>query len=200
MSALAPREMIMLVQDSDFGAKIAVSIIANAQNAVLLIIFVLSIKCLILFPVSDKDNLFLNMKLKFIFIFLFAALSLSCFEAYAQDQENDEAKQIEEYIQASLEQLERTLKLESWQVFYLDSILTHDYAGLAAELKQMQASKVSNTELYSQTQDKWAEQIYNSFQGVLNEDQWNKYLKSGASREKKARDKRAAKRQKNSEK
>ena len=140
------------------------------------------------------------MKLKFIFIFLFAALSLSCFEAYAQDQENDEAKQIEEYIQASLEQLERTLKLESWQVFYLDSILTHDYAGLAAELKQMQASKVSNTELYSQTQDKWAEQIYNSFQGVLNEDQWNKYLKSGASREKKARDKRAAKRQKNSEK
>lgn len=200
MSALAPREMIMLVQDSDFGAKIAVSIIANAQNAVLLIIFVLSIKCLILFPVSDKDNLFLNMKLKFIFIFLFAALSLSCFEAYAQDQENDDAKQIEEYIQASLEQLERTLKLESWQVFYLDSILTHDYAGLAAELKQMQASKVSNTELYSQTQDKWAEQIYNSFQGVLNEDQWNKYLKSGASREKKARDKRAAKRQKNSEK
>ena len=200
MSALAPRDIIMLVQDSDFGAKIAVSIIANAQNADFLIIFVLSFKCLILFPVSDKDNLFLNMKLKFIFIFLFAALSLSCFQAYAQDQEKDEAKQIEEYIQASLEQLERTLKLESWQVFYLDSILTHDYNGLAAELKQMQSSKVTNTELYSQAQDKWAEQIYTAFQGVLKEDQWNKYLKSGAAREKKARDKRAAKRQKDSQK
>ena len=200
LSALAPRDIIMLVQDSDFGAKIAVSIIANAQNADFLIIFVLSFKCLILFPVSDKDNLFLNMKLKFIFIFLFAALSLSCFQAYAQDQEKDEAKQIEEYIQASLEQLERTLKLESWQVFYLDSILTHDYNGLAAELKQMQSSKVTNTELYSQAQDKWAEQIYTAFQGVLKEDQWNKYLKSGAAREKKARDKRAAKRQKDSQK
>ena len=99
-----------------------------------------------------------------------------------------------------MEQLERTLKLESWQVFYLDSILTHDYNGLAAELKQMQSSKVTNTELYSQAQDKWAEQIYTAFQGVLKEDQWNKYLKSGAAREKKARDKRAAKRQKDSQK
>lgn len=154
-----------------------------------------------MFPVSDKDNLFLNMKLKFIFIFLCAALSLSCFGAYAQEQgPDDEAKRIEEAIQASLEQMEKSLKLESWQVFYLDSILTHDYNALAEELKQMQAVKVSNSDLYYQTQDKWAEQIYNSFHGVLNEDQWNKYLKSGASKDKKARDKRAAKRQKDSEK
>ena len=141
------------------------------------------------------------MKLKFIFIFLCAALFLSCFGAYAQEQgPDDEAKRIEEAIQASLEQMEKSLKLESWQVFYLDSILTHDYNALAEELKQMQAVKVSNSDLYYQTQDKWAEQIYNSIHGVLNEDQWNKYLKSGASKDKKARDKRAAKRQKDSEK
>ena len=200
MSALAPLEIIMLVQASDFGAMIAVSIIANAQNAVFLIIFVLSFKCLILFPVSDKDNFFLNMKLKSIFIFLFAMLSVSCFSAFAQDQNMDEQKQIDEYIETALDNMERLLKLESWQVFYVDSIYRHDYVALTDELKQLQASKVTNTDLYYQIQDKWAEQMYNAVQNVLNEDQWSKYLKNGAAREKKARDKRAAKRQKNSQK
>ncbi len=189
----------MLVQAWDFGAMIAVSIIANAQNADFLIIFVLSFKCLILFPVSDKDNFFLNMKLKFIFIFLFALLSLTCFSAYAQDQEVDEEKQLEEYIEAALENMEKVLKLESWQVFYMDSIMRHDYTALRDELKQLQASKVTNTDLYYQIQDKWADQMYNAYQGVLDESQWKRYLKSGAEREKKSRDKRAAKRQKVSE-
>ena len=200
LSALAPREMIMLVQASDFGVKIAVSSIANAQNAVFLIIFVLSFKCLILFPVSDKDNFFLNMKLKFIFIFFVAFLSLSCLGAYAQDQSADEDKQMDESIEQVLENLERNLKLESWQIFYLDSIMRHDYTELRAELKQLQAAKVSNADLYNQTQDKWMEQMYEAFHAVLNEDQWARYGKMGASKEKKARDKRAAKRQKDSAK
>ena len=189
--------MIIFVQASDFGVKIAVSSIANAQNAVFLIIFVLSINCLILFPVSDKDNFFLNMKLKFIFIFLFAFLSLSSLDAFAQDQDVDEDKRMDESIEQVLENLERTLSLESWQVFYLDSIMRHDYTEMRDELKQLQASKATNADLYNQIQDKWMEQMYNAFEVVLDEPQWNKYLKAGAAREKKARDKRAAKRQKN---
>ena len=200
MSELAPREMMMFVQASDFGVKIAVSSIANAQNAVFLIIFVLSINCLILFPVSDKDNFFLNMKLKFIFIFLFAFLSLSCLDAFAQDQEMDEEKRMDESIEQVLENLERNLKLESWQVFYLDSIMRHDYSCLRDELKQLQTAKAANADLYNLAQDKWMEQMYVAFQGVLNDDQWTKYQKMGAAREKKARDKRAAKRLKESAK
>ena len=53
---------------------------------------------------------------------------------------------------------------------------------------------MSNVDIYQTTQDKWAEQIYNALQKVFDEDQWAKYLKSGAARDKKARDKRAAKR------
>ena len=200
MSELAPREMMMFVQASDFGVKIAVRSIANAQNAVFLIIFVLSINCLILFPVSDKDNFFLNMKLKFIFIFLFAFLSLSCLDAFAQDQEMDEEKRMDESIEQVLENLERNLKLESWQVFYLDSIMRHDYSCLRDELKQLQTAKAANADLYNLAQDKWMEQMYVAFQGVLNDDQWTKYQKMGAAREKKARDKRAAKRLKESAK
>ena len=43
-------------------------------------------------------------------------------------------------------------------------------------------------------EDKWEEQIYTAMEKVLDEKQWAKYLKTGAAREKKARDKRAAKR------
>ena len=192
--------MIMLVQDWDFGAKIAVSIIANAQNAVFLIIFVLSFKCLILFPVWNKDNFFQDMKLKSVFIFLFAFLSLSCLGAYAQEQPEDEEKKLEESIELALEQLEKNLQLESWQVFYLDSIMRHDYTTMRDELKQLQSAKVANTDLYYQIQDKWMDKMYYAFQGVLNGDQWTKYTKGTVAREKKARDKRAAKRQKDSAK
>ena len=86
------------------------------------------------------------------------------------------------------------LGLEDWQTFYVDSILTHDYEGLRAELKSLQAAKMSNTDVYQQVQDKWAEQVYVAIQKVLDEKQWEKYLKAGAAREKKSRDKRAAKR------
>ena len=61
-------------------------------------------------------------------------------------------------------------------------------------MKKLQTAKVENTDLYLGVQDKWMEQMYNSLQKVFNEEQWDKYLKAGAARDKKARDKRAAKR------
>lgn len=58
----------------------------------------------------------------------------------------------------------------------------------------MNRNKVSNSDLYVIAQDKWMEKIYTSFQRVFNDEQWAKYLKTGGAKEKKARDKRAAKR------
>ena len=57
----------------------------------------------------------------------------------------------------------------------------------------LQGNKVENTDLYVMVQDKWMEQIYNSFHKIFDEEQWTKYGKMGAARAKKARDKRAAK-------
>lgn len=115
---------------------------------------------------------------------------------FAQEQksEKDKQKQFYEAIDQQIERLTISLDLEDWQVFYVDSILTHDYTALQQEFEQLSQSKVSNTDLYYATQDKWQEQIYQSFHKVFNEEQWAKYLKTGAARDKKARDKRAAKR------
>ena len=132
-------------------------------------------------------------------IFGILLLSLLTLSAAAQQQgqsEQDkikEEKQLREYIDKNVEQTGINLGLEDWQLFYVDSILTHDLTAMTAEIKQLQASKVSNSAVYEQVQDKWLEAIYQAMGKVLNEDQWNKYLKQGAAREKKARDKRKAK-------
>ena len=118
------------------------------------------------------------------------------FQAGAQQAQGaeEEIKQMREAIDQTVENYERIPELEDWQSFYVDSILTHDYDALRVELKSLQAAKMSNADVYQQVQDKWAEQIYVALQKVLDEKQWAKYLKNGAAREKKARDKRAAKR------
>lgn len=136
------------------------------------------------------------MKYKAIKIFGIAAMLLLPFQAGAQQAQGaeEEIKQMREAIDQTVENYERILELEDWQSFYVDSILTHDYDALRVELKSLQAAKMSNADVYQQVQDKWAEQIYVALQKVLDEKQWAKYLKSGAAREKKARDKRAAKR------
>ncbi len=116
---------------------------------------------------------------------------------FAQQSASDaNEKKMRETIDNQIENYTRSFDLEGWQVFYLDSILTHDYAGLVAEINELNSAKVSNKGIYEAVQDKWAEQIYNSIRAVFNDNQWAKYLKAGAAREKKARDKREAKRNK----
>ena len=136
------------------------------------------------------------MRYKAIKFFGITALLLLPLWAWSQQpqSEEEELKQLREAVDRTVESYENLLDLEDWQSFYVDSILTHDYDALRLELKGLRDAKVSNTDLYQQTQDKWSEQIYNAFRKVFTDEQWAKYLKSGAAREKKSRDKRAAKR------
>ena len=112
--------------------------------------------------------------------------------AFAQE-EADEEKLFQESMEKEISRLEQSLDLEDWQVFYVDSILIHDTTAMRDELKALRDAKVSNTNVYIQTQDKWTEKMYQAYKKIFDEKQWEKYLKSGAARAKKARDKRAAK-------
>ena len=58
------------------------------------------------------------------------------------------------------------------------------------ELSDLQKSKVSNYDMYIAVQDKWNQKIYDAYHRFMTEDQWAKYLKSGALREQQAREKR----------
>lgn len=102
-------------------------------------------------------------------------------------------KQLYENIQKQVDEYATTLDLEDWQIFYADSILTHDFKALASEFEEQSKQKVSDSSIYIRLQDKWMEKTYLAFKRILSEEQWQKYLKTGAAKAKKARDKRAAK-------
>ena len=129
-------------------------------------------------------------------LFLAAIVSLiSMMPLAAQNQMSPEEKEkkLSEFIQKEVDKFETSLKLEDWQVFYADSILNHDYRAMQDELDELMEKKVSNADIFAQTSDKWSEKIYDAMHKILYEEQWTKYLKMGAAREKKARDKRKAK-------
>jgi len=130
---------------------------------------------------------------------LIAIALLFCTGAFAQQQQTPQTpeereKLLYENIEKQVDKLTENLNLEDWQVFYADSVLVCNYTQMQKEFEELSANRVTNTDLYQLAQDVWEEKNYNAFQKFLNEDQWNKYLKQGAARAKKARDKRAAKR------
>ena len=120
---------------------------------------------------------------------------LSAFDLRAQGPQNEEErlKNLYEAVDKEIERQTTSLDLEDWQIFRIDSTLTHDFQAMTDELLSLQKSKVGNSSAYQDVQDKWSEAIYRSYERILNKEQWEKYLKNGALRAKKARDKRAEK-------
>ena len=113
----------------------------------------------------------------------------------AQEQKSPKEREKEFYeaIEAQINQLTEQLELEDWQIFYVDSILTHDYKAMQRDIEAMSAAKYANSDLFYGVQDKWMEQMYQALHKVFDDKQWTKYLKSGAARDKKMRDKRMKK-------
>lgn len=109
--------------------------------------------------------------------------------------EKEQEKLFYESIEKQIERYTEQFNLDDWQVFYVDSIITTNSLGLRDEIMALSASKVSNSDIYVAAQDKWGEATFVALQKVFDEEQWAKFLKQGGARDKKARDKRAAKRQ-----
>lgn len=134
-------------------------------------------------------------KYKSMKFFVTLALFLLPLGVFAQQMSDAEMqKKLNEAIENSVEHYADDLDLEDWQIFYVDSILTANYHGMMDELNALNKSKVNNADLFVIAQDKWQEKTYVAFQKILDETQWARYLKTGAAKEKKSRDKRAAKR------
>lgn len=115
---------------------------------------------------------------------------LSCLSAFAQEGKEPTP---DEMAAKEADRLAELLKLEDWQVYYVDSTLQHDYAACQMELKELQTARVSNYDLYNIARDKWMEQIDNTYKRIFNDTQWAAYLKSGAAKQQKAREKRRLK-------
>ncbi len=124
-----------------------------------------------------------------------SAFLLCCTLSYAQDQQQEPP----DYLQIAEEMADKwetILDLDNYQLFYIDSTLKHDYVAMDEELRDLQARKVSNSSLYYTVQDKWMEAIDNSFRKILDDRQWEIYLRNGALKLQKQREKRREKAEK----
>ena len=123
---------------------------------------------------------------------LFAGFSIGL---AAQTQSADEAKAEKEFYE-SVEMIEKIQEVSLLRGF--NGMLFTNFTTIYPEdiqVKELSDRKVSNVNMYYDVQDKWQEKIYEAYEKVFDEDQWAKYLKSGAARDKKSRDKRRAKAQ-----
>lgn len=129
-------------------------------------------------------------------IFAISAMLLAGACAFAQAPQLDEKalKEFREKLDQTVEDMEITFDLEDWQTFYVDSIFTYNFTQRRDELLELQSKKVTVEDAYARIDDKWMEATYQALHKVFNEKQWAKYLKTGAAKDKKARDKRAEKR------
>ena len=124
---------------------------------------------------------------------LFTALMIGSASLGAQNQpqsQEQQEKQMMEFIDKEVKRLSELLDLEYWQEFYVDSTLTHDFRAMSDEMTSMQKSKVENSDLYADVRDKWMEKIDATYKRIFNEAQWKKYMKAGGERARKASEKR----------
>lgn len=133
-------------------------------------------------------NFYDNIKERLTLSLILIGLFVSVFSVLAQ--EPGEKMEIWEQAEAEADRLQKILDLEDWQVFYVDSTLKHDFPAMMAEYDRLSSSKVSNSMLYQGVHDKWMEQIESTYQKIFTPEQWATYLKSGASKARKAREKR----------
>ena len=120
-------------------------------------------------------------------LLILSLLVLPVFSVFAQEQEEPD---VYEVIEKETERLTSLLELEDWQIFYVDSTLTHNIPMMQQEMMKLQRARVNNRSLYQSVQDKWMEATDRSYQKFFTETQWQKYLKSGAERAQRQRDKR----------
>ena len=126
--------------------------------------------------------------------FILAVVSFLAFglEAVAQQQKED-GPDIYEQAEAEADRLQGVLKLEDGQTFYVDSTLKHDYPAMMAEMEDLRAAKITNVDIFQDVQDKWWDRIDASYRNIFTDEQWKAYLKSGAGKAQKMREKRRSK-------
>lgn len=113
-----------------------------------------------------------------ILIALLAAILCTPAMLHSQEKESNP----EELLEKEIERLTANLKLEEWQVYYVDSTLHYDYYGMMQELDRLRKTRVSNQDMYIAVQDKWLESTQNAYHKFFTDEQWLRYLKQGGQR------------------
>lgn len=111
--------------------------------------------------------------LKTIFTLLLLSFSATIFA-----QEQQEEKTPEEIATEEADRLEKLLKLEPHQTFFIDSVLQHDMRAMYDEMQLMKQSGTQEFIVYQRIKERWGNRIDSSYMNILTEKQWLEYLRS----------------------
>ncbi len=114
--------------------------------------------------------------MRYVFAFLFTiAAMLCCNDGFAQEQQ--EEKSPEEMAILEADKLETQLELSGAQLFYVDSILRHNFVALSDDMAALKARGSQDYNSYNTTREKWIQKTIDAFKEILDEQQYIKYLK-----------------------
>ena len=111
---------------------------------------------------------------------LFAAgifIFLSQTTLRAQNQQQQKEMTFEEMVAKEAERLQKVLNLGDHQLFWVDSILTHDMAAMQTEIEKLRRQGIQEYSSFKVIQDKWIAKKDTAFMKIFSQEQWEKYLK-----------------------
>lgn len=129
---------------------------------------------------------------------LVAAFALKAAPLCAQQQQPKAPPSPAEFAEQEVSRLEKLLKLDEYQAFYVDSILQHDMQGMMDEIQEMQRAGMQEMSSFRIVQDRWRKQIEAAYQKIFTPEQWEKYLIDSGQKKsdkKKSREERRRKRE-----
>jgi hypothetical protein len=100
---------------------------------------------------------------------------LCCTQLSAQQQ--PEQKSPEEMAIDEANKLEKELMLNGAQLFYVDSTLRNNFMGLSDDMQALRTRGSQDMNSYNTIREKWINKTMEAFKGILDEQQYIKYLK-----------------------
>lgn len=123
---------------------------------------------------------------------ILSVIAVLCADVALAQQQQENKLDIDKIIEKSVENVDKYVHLDDVQIFYLDSIYQTNFRAMYSEMDAAKAAGSSNPETYLAISDSWMEKCDVAIEKILTPEQWQKYLKCGYGKERKAREKRAA--------
>jgi hypothetical protein len=92
-------------------------------------------------------------------------------------QQQPEQKSPEEMAIDEANKLEKELMLNGAQLFYVDSTLRNNFMGLSDDMQALRTRGSQDMNSYNTVREKWINRTMEAFKGILDEQQYIKYLK-----------------------
>ena len=114
--------------------------------------------------------------MRYALTYIFTIMAFLC-STQLSAQQQPEQKSPEEMAIDEANKLEKELMLNGAQLFYVDSTLRNNFMGLSDDMQASRTRGSQDMNSYNTIREKWINKTMEAFKGILDEQQYIKYLK-----------------------